>query len=177
MSLTVQKNVWWICEEGHEWEQPVKTRVLGQECPFCSGFRPSELYNLQLVNPEVAKQWHPTKNGSLTPEQVTPGAEKFIWWICEKGHVWDAMIYERNNGSGCPYCLGRRRSKFTSIGPILTKQWHPTKNGDLTPGKILRDSNQEVWWKCEKGHEWKAGILDRKHGQKCPYCSFRHPDK
>ncbi|MCP5051910.1 MAG: zinc-ribbon domain-containing protein [bacterium] len=167
------RKVWWICEAGHEWLQQVKVRVHGQECPYCSGFRPSQQYNLRIVNPEVAKQWHPTKNGSLTPEQVTPGSEKYIWWVCEKGHVWDTMIYERNNGSQCPYCLGRRRSKVISIGPILTKQWHPTKNGQLNPDKVPRDSNQEVWWKCEKGHEWKAGIIDRKHGQKCPDCSNR----
>ncbi len=172
-----KKIVWWICEEGHEWEQQVKTRVLGQGCPYCSGVRPSRQYNFQVQHPEMAKQWHPTKNGALTPDQVTPGAEKYIWWICEKGHVWDAKVYDRSKGSACPYCLGRRRSKFTKIRPLLAKQWHPTKNGELTPDKIPRDSNQEVWWKCEKGHEWKAGIIDRKHGQKCPYCSPLRPSE
>ncbi|MCP4221046.1 MAG: zinc-ribbon domain-containing protein, partial [bacterium] len=106
-----KRKVWWLCEEGHEWEQIVKTRALGQQCPYCSGSRPSSLYNLQVVNPELAKQWHPTKNGDLTPDQVTPGGEKYIWWLCEKGHVWDAKLYVRNNGSGCPYCLGRRKDK------------------------------------------------------------------
>jgi len=170
-----KKSVWWICDEGHEWEQVIKLRVHGTYCPYCSGIRASKYYNLQVVNPELAKQWHPTKNGDLTPDQVTPGSEKFIWWICEKGHVWDAMLYDRSGGGGCPYCLGRRRSKFTSIGPTLTKQWHPTKNGKCTPETIPRYSNQEVWWKCEKGHEWKAGIMDRKHGQRCPQCGLRSP--
>jgi hypothetical protein len=170
-----RKNVWWICELGHEWRQLVKVRSLGQQCPYCSGIRPSEQYNLQVVNPELAKQWHPTKNGSLTPEQVTPGSEKYIWWVCEKGHVWDAMIYDRSSGGSCPYCLGRRRSNFTSLSPTLAKQWHPMENGALTPDKIPRGSNRKVWWLCEKGHEWEAGILDRRHGQKCPDCSHRRP--
>ena len=167
------KMIWWICEQEHEWEQAVKVRSQGQDCPYCSGIRPSALYNLEVVNPKVAKQWHPTKNGDLTPSEVTPGSERHIWWICEKEHVWDAMVYDRNNGSSCPYCMGRRRYRFTSIGPLLQKEWHPTENGDLTPAKIPRDTNQEVWWMCKRGHEFKAGIVDRKHGSRCPHCSKR----
>lgn len=167
------RKVWWLCEVGHEWEQSVKVRVHGQQCPYCSGIRANELYNFQAAYPQLAKQWHPTKNGELTPDQVTPGSEKYAWWICEKGHVWDAMIYDRSSGGGCPYCLGRRRGKFTKLSPMLTREWHPGKNTTLTPDRIPRDSNQEVWWQCEQGHEWKAGLLDRKHGQKCPRCSKR----
>jgi hypothetical protein len=44
--------------------------------------------NLLAVNPELAKEWHPTKNGDLTPEKVTPGSSKKVWWVCKKGHEW-----------------------------------------------------------------------------------------
>ncbi len=165
------KKVWWRCEVNHEWEMSIKVRSKGQECPYCSGIRPSEQYNLQVVNPELSKQWHPTRNGDLTPTQVTPGSETYIWWICDKGHVWDAMVYERNSGSSCPYCMGRRRSKFVALAPKLKKEWHPTENGDLSPDKIPRDVNLEVWWRCKNRHEWKAGVIDRKHGQRCPFCN------
>ncbi|MDQ1351204.1 MAG: hypothetical protein QG657_1506 [Acidobacteriota bacterium] len=171
VSYGSKKIVWWRCEEGHEWQQKVKVRAHGQACPYCSGIRPSKENNLKVAYPQLVKQWHPTKNGTLRPDQFTTGSEKFIWWICEKGHIWDAMIYERVRGSSCPYCMNRRRSKFISLGPVLTKQWHPFKNGQLTPDKLPRDSNKKVWWQCQKGHEWKAGIIDRKHGERCPICS------
>jgi len=45
----------------------------------------SEKYNLLVVNPALAEEWH-TKNGDLTPCNVTPGANKKVWWKCSKGH-------------------------------------------------------------------------------------------
>jgi len=29
------ENVWWICENSHEWEASVKDRVMGEGCPIC----------------------------------------------------------------------------------------------------------------------------------------------
>ena len=34
--------------------------------------------SLAETHPEVAKQWHPTKNGDLTPYDVTKGLDKYI---------------------------------------------------------------------------------------------------
>ena len=33
-------------------------------------------YSLARLKPILASQWHPTKNGDLTPEDVTPGSKK-----------------------------------------------------------------------------------------------------
>lgn len=55
-------------------------------------------------NPELAKEWHPTKNGDLTPYDVTYGSLKKVWWQCEKGHEWKARIGKRNLGDGCFRC-------------------------------------------------------------------------
>ena len=55
--------------------------------------------------------------------------------------------------------------------PELAKEWHPTKNGDLTPVDITYGSKQIVWWKCENGHEWRASIDSRKRGRGCPECA------
>ena len=46
------------------------------------------------LNPEMAKQWHPTKNGKLTPFDVSPRSSKMIWWKCEKG---DDIIQKVSN--------------------------------------------------------------------------------
>ena len=70
--------------------------------------------NLAVKFPEVAEEWHPTKNGALTPSEVTPGSHKKVWWRCKKkGHEWEAMIKSRANGSGCRKCLGRLASSMS----------------------------------------------------------------
>lgn len=50
---------------------------------------------LGTVNPSLAREWHPTKNGSLTPRDVTPSSGKKAWWICQKGHEWDTAFISR----------------------------------------------------------------------------------
>jgi hypothetical protein len=49
-----------------------------------------------LNSPELAKEWYPTKNGSLTSADFTPGSNKKVWWICTKGHEWLARVNDRN---------------------------------------------------------------------------------
>jgi hypothetical protein len=61
--------------------------------------------------PELAKERHPTKNGTLLPSQVFPGSNKKVWWKCTEGHEWQAVIYSRNNGNGCPICANEKRKK------------------------------------------------------------------
>ena len=62
--------------------------------------------SLAKLNPSLAKEWHPTKNGDLTAYDVTLGSGKKIWWKCSKGkdHEWEAIIVNRNKGIGCPIC-------------------------------------------------------------------------
>jgi len=87
--------VWWKCEKGHEWAATIQNRVRGSGCPFCIGRRASETYNLAVVNPSLVNDWHPTKNESLLPTDVTPGSNLKVWWKCEQGHEWEASIGAR----------------------------------------------------------------------------------
>jgi hypothetical protein len=128
-------------------------------------------------NPELAKEWHPTKNGSLTPADLTPGSNKRVWWICTKGHEWKATISISNRGRGCPYCAGRAvcddncLQSFNLSGAV---EWHPAKNGRLTPRDVTSGSSKRVWWRCRKGHDWEAYIHSRSKGYgRCPYRSGR----
>jgi DNA-directed RNA polymerase subunit RPC12/RpoP len=130
--------------------------------------------SLLNTNPALAKEWHPTKNAPLTPEDVTPGSHKKAWWICGKGHEWEAQICDRNRGTGCPYCSGRLATKGKNLlinNPRLAKEWHPTKNAPLTPKDVTPNSNKKAWWRCSKDHEWEATVNNRNHGKGCPYCS------
>lgn len=172
--------VWWVCENGHEWKAQIALRNLGTGCPYCKGKKVGIDNSLEAVNPNLAKEWHPSKNNSLTPKDVTAGSYKKVWWVCEKGHEWEAPICDRNRKTGCPYCAGQKVGKDNSLGainPDLARQWHPTKNGDLTPWGVTPNSNKRVWWICEKDHEWLALVHSRNKGSGCPYCSGRKASK
>ena len=168
------KKVWWRCQKNHEWQAIVKSRVKGAGCPFCIGLYASEENNLQVVDPKLAKEWHPVKNGSLSPRDVLPYSQKTVWWQCIKGHEWQTRIAMRTRGKGCPGCSGRTPTKeynLQVVNPKLSEEWHPTKNGDLTPKDVLPGSHKKVWWQCEKGHAWKAFVFSRKRGTGCPHCN------
>ncbi len=100
--------VWWKCLKGedHEWEQSVSDRVKNKsKCPFCSNRKLSITNSLAKVRPDLAKEWHPTKNSSKTPHDYIFGTHKYVWWKCDNHHEWRTSIQFRTKGqSGCPDC-------------------------------------------------------------------------
>ena len=173
-----QKKVWWLCAQGHAYRAPVYSRsVKHTGCPYCAGLKVSADNCLAAVDPALAAQWHPTKNGALTPRDVTAGSGKSVWWLCEKKHEWEARVSKRSRqGQGCPYCAGRRVSPehcLAAVDPALAAQWHPEKNGALTPWDVAPAASRKVWWRCDKGHEWQASVSNRRGGKGCPYCAGR----
>jgi len=179
--------VWWKCSKNpeHEWQsRPLERASKGQGCPYCSGNKPSKTYNLRYCNPEVSKQWHPVKNISIKPENFTPGSNQKVWWKCpvSDDHEWEASIKSRARlGRGCPYCAGKRPSKTNNLVsqfPLIAKEWHPTKNGNLLPTDVTHSTVKKVWWICPSGHEYIHSINQRTTRVKlCPYCSGYRLDK
>lgn len=104
--------------------------------------------DLATVNPNLAAEWHPSKNGSLLPSQTTAGSNKKVWWLGKCGHEWEREICERSKGHGCPVCSGRSLqpgiNDFATINPKVAAEWHPTKNGDLTPADVAPNSNKKA---------------------------------
>ncbi len=176
------KKIWWKCPKGddHEWQASIYSRVNGNGCSVCAGKTVVKSNSLEHSFPEIAKQWHPTKNGELIPEKVYPGSHKRVWWKCpvDEDHVWQSTIYNRTRGTNCPFCSGQMVAKSNCLStthPELAREWHPTKNGKLTPESVTAGSSHRVWWKCPKGddHEWQAVIYSRKNGNGCSVCSGR----
>lgn len=99
-------DVVWQCSKRHAWTARVRGRTVGKTgCPFCSGRYASPENNLAISSPALAKQWHPTKNSCLTPDQVTPRSHKAVWWQCANGHEWQTAINSRvSRNSQCPHC-------------------------------------------------------------------------
>jgi hypothetical protein len=74
--------------------------------------------NLEAAFPELAKQWHPTKNGDLSPSEVYKGSHKRVWWKCPEAddHEWDQLVTVRaRQESGCPFCNGKRADKTNNL--------------------------------------------------------------
>jgi len=68
--------------------------------------------SLAQTYPSIAKEWHRTKNGAVTPENVTARSGKNFWFKCKDGHEWQASLSNRtSNKAGCPYCAGQKLSK------------------------------------------------------------------
>jgi len=171
------KKIWWQCSKcGHEWQARVYTRKSDSGCPLCSGRFVPENKRLWKTHPELSAEWDFDKNGSLTPKNISKGSSKKIWWKCKNGHEWEATPNVRTfQNTGCPYCNSSRLSKENNLAvqhPNLSKEWNVTKNNNLTPYDVTPLTNKVVWWKCHKGHEWKARVSHRSRcSSNCPYCS------
>ena len=172
------RKVWWICAKGHIWQAAVNTRTANHtDCPYCAGRLPwPGETDLASQYQDLVKEWHPTRNLPLTPEQVLPRSEKKVWWKCAQGHEWQAEIRSRVSGCGCPVCANRKLAEgendLATLRPELAAQWHPTRNGSLTPEDLTAGTRRKVWWRCDKGHEWQASVLSRTSlGNGCPVCA------
>jgi hypothetical protein len=126
------QRAWWICRPGHEWELSIKNKLRSGPCPFCDGDRVCRGDNdLETILPELAKEWHPVKNGDLRPSHVTISSNKKVWWRCAAHHEWEAVILNRKNGGGCPGCTtaGSSRNEkafYAASAPLLGS---PTSGG------------------------------------------------
>ena len=102
-----QKKYWWRCEKGHDWLTGMNVRLLlNRGCPVCSNNEVRQGINdMQTTHPQLASEWHPTRNGDLKPTDVVAGTSRRIWWICGSDHEWKTTgNYRIIDNSGCPGC-------------------------------------------------------------------------
>lgn len=107
-------------------------------------------HNFLRTNPHLQKEWHPIRNGNLKPQDIAPMSTKRIWWICEMGHEWEARAYTRTRGSGCPFCIGKRRDELSLTEWISqNKKIGFGKNfriiQETAAGKVLVEMPREAW--------------------------------
>ena len=175
------KKISWVCDKGHKWDAVVSSRTRGNGCPYCSGRKKIPGVNdLSTLYPDIAKQWDNERNKGSIPNDMSPSSHKKVWWVCSNGHSYSARIDNRTNlNRGCPYCSGRNpvsgKGDLKTIDPNLAEQWDNDKNCDILPQYVSPHSNKKVWWRCRKGHSWKAIVSSRYQGSGCPYCAGRKP--
>lgn len=170
------KVVFWKCKKGHSYEMSVHIKSKGEGCPICANKRLLRGYNdLATIYPEIALEFHKTKNGKIKPSDIIAGTKKEYWWKCCKcNYEWKEKLNNRVKNKGCPVCNNRTIVKgvndiFTKK-PELENEWDFEKNV-LNPYEFNPYSRKKVFWVCKKGHKWKATIVDRYRGTGCPKCN------
>ncbi len=177
------KRVWWQCNAApdHIWQASIDKRTLaGRGCPFCgpSPIRASSTNNLAKRFPEIAKYWHPTRNGGLTPEEVLGSSYKAYWWLCDKGHHFSQKVNKVTSKPwSCPYCSGKRIGQGNSLAdrfPRIADEWDREKNGDITPDMVASKTNKKFWFTCPLNHSYRTSVSYRTHhASGCPNCTAK----
>lgn len=179
---TLNQKVFWTCEHGHTWEMSFLSRIKGTGCPICSGRKVLKGYNdLLSKNPTIAEEWDYEKNIE-TPDNITYGSSKVVWWKCKYGHSWEDSVNHRFGGRGCPYCSNKKIlvgiNDLTTTNKEILHEWNYEKN-TILPTEIVAGSNKKVWWKCKDcGTSWEASPLNKiRFNKKCPNCKNKKDDK
>jgi len=199
-----KQKAWWLCTcecgEIHSWQAGIGDIITRKQgCPYCSKV-PKKLCpckSLANVFADLSTEWHPTKNGELTPDDVFAYTGTKVWWLCSKNkckckHEWITAISCRTFGRGtnCPFCSHKpftcKCESLAVLMPEIVKHWHPSKNKELENKgfsiyNIPVSSSKKVWWICDKGHEFECTIADRtRTGQRqiiCTVCNESYGER
>ncbi len=172
----------WRCASGHTFICSVKSRVKGTGCPRCGRRRTDSTGRVTYVlsrvlagvndfasaQPDLVSEadgWDPTKT---SVKDTTPR----LWRCARCLERWEVAPSRRDEGSGCPYCEGKRVvpgvTDLATVHPELAVQalgWDPST--------VLATSWKKMRWICALGHEWSAPVGDRVRGYECPTCKGR----
>lgn len=171
--------IWWVepvC--GHTYELNIDKKVKAKNCQVCiNRIVVPGVNDLATINPQLAKEWHPTKN-TVNVNLVTSGNSNRVWWMCSKDHEWEATPNDRNiYDTKCPYCSNQKVlqgfNDLQTLHPQLASQWSK-KNLHILPTQVTPGADVKVLWECDKGHEWEALVYSRtstKRATNCPMCS------
>ena len=163
------KKVWWKCNKGHSWCTEAQYRASKHSgCPVCCNQKVEPGFNdLGTLFPEIKKWWDYEKNTKRPEDFAGLHSNKKVWFRCEHGHSWEAIIDDFVRGKRCPVCCNKTIIKgvndLFTICPNLEKEWDFDKN-TINPYKTSAGSSKKAWWKCERGHSWEAVINSRTRG-------------
>ena len=100
---------------------------------------------LTFVNPALASEWHPTKNGALMPIHVLRHSRANVWWLCpnDSSHEWEASVCTYI--LSCPFC-----TNLKALYPEIAKEWHIMRNYPVKSSEAHFEMKKKVWRQCGK---------------------------
>lgn len=117
-----RKKVWWLCpKKNHSYKASIYHRSMNKSgCPICAGQKVLAGDNdIATLFPDLSKEWDTVKNLPLIPQDVAAKSTKKVWWKCENGHSWKAIISGRTGGSGCPRCCKKVSTMETEVADFV----------------------------------------------------------
>ncbi|DBA98785.1 TPA: hypothetical protein ACH3X1_014550 [Trebouxia sp. C0004] len=201
-TLQVQHSVRRLTSHPHEFRQGAQyrhTRTHAAVCSSSTGHACSikdstdnapeqQSQQLDEVGPNISwlaehlqGQWHKELNRHLGYVLIKPYSNRKVWWSCVQcpegfPHVWEAYVYNRTKGTGCPFCSGMAVCQHNTLAqkaPEVAVFWDAKKNHPLSPDRVTVSSAMRAHWKCSIClHEWQAPVF-RKTASKtgCPKCA------
>lgn len=138
-----RKRVYWKCSKNkkHKWMAVISSRIRNKKpsCNICNNKIIIEGDNDVLTtHPEIILEWDYEKNGDLKPTEISYGCKLKVHWKCiDKGHEWEAAVYNRtrSNGSKCPFCNNHGTSypeQFLYLA--LKSKFNNVQNGVIIGG-------------------------------------------
>ena len=175
-----KKEVWWKCSKGHSYHASPFRRIRnGTGCGVCShNILMKKENDLLTTNPEIAKEWDYVKN-DCTPDEVMAGSNiKKYWFICPKGHSYQATPLSRKRGTNCPICSMEAHTSFPEKTIFFyIKQYFSTaienyrssflgrKELDIfIPDLKVAIEYDGVAWHKDTERDLKKDIVCQKHG-------------
>ena len=178
-------SIWWICKEGHSYQQSVWYRInYTSECPICSFklIQPG-INSLLDTDEELARELSP--NEPQKPYELYKYSKYRALWKCPTCHgEYSYLICERKVGDdSCPYCNNRRPLEgFNTLETVLDdieSIWGDSNDKAYT--ELLPSSSYYAKWKCRVcGGLYNESVYTfiPKHlngEDDCPYCNVRKP--
>lgn len=159
--------------DGYKWYAAPESTLMGTGCPVCAGKMVLVGVNdLLTTHPDVAKEWNYERNGELSPNQVSYGSHKKVWWKCRMcDYEWEALISSRSQGAGCPICgIKQNTKKRTKSHEQYIKEVEQINPNIIVVEKYI-NAKIPILHRCKiDGYEWYARPSNILKGRKCPKC-------
>jgi hypothetical protein len=150
----------WECELGHIWDAGLDSVKAGHWCPFCGWMKRDR----KPVSLEEMRKLAANHGGKCLSEFYVNTDSK-LKWMCEKGHIWEAIPSAIKKGHWCPICAGQEKPKLEQLQKIAYDR------GGKYLSKHYQDNHTKLEWQCAEGHIFFANYSNISLGQWCPECS------
>jgi len=120
------------------------------------------------------------KGGKCLSKEYEQSGTKYFW-ICSKGHAWEAIWNNVRRGSWCKKCsvetLNKKTGSENEDVLLKMRKCAISRRGELLSG-IYKNALTKYRWRCELGHEWEATWANVFHLESwCKICAYKNPNK
>jgi hypothetical protein len=177
LSSHTNAEIWWKCNEGHEFQRSVWYRVNQvNDCPVCNrSFIIKGVNDFQTAYPDVVKIWDYQKNGR-GPDTISDIDTRKYSFKCTLGHQYETQLSTAiNHNFECLVCTNEivkeGINSLLDTHEELAKEFSPKE--ERKPYEFNKNYSYSIKWKCPTCNgEYRYPINKREFGDdSCPYCN------